>query len=150
MNLSHNRSPSVESPDPHRGQASMLRIWIGLFGAPVAWLAQFSLSEPLAAHACYPHQAPLSAPIWEELPVMLAAISIACLAAALLSGYIAWTSWRQFEGNLDDKGARVRETGVNRNRWLIKLSAMSSFIFLVAILFNICAIFLVSPCSSWF
>ncbi|MDD5266535.1 MAG: hypothetical protein PHO08_05320 [Methylococcales bacterium] len=150
MNRSHNRSPSVESPDPHRGQVRMLRIGVGLFGAPVAWLAQFSLSEPLAAHACYPHQAPLSAPVWEGLPVMLAAISIACLAAALLSGYIAWTSWRQSENKLPGEEGSITVAGENRNRWLIKLSAMSSFIFLVAILFNICAIFLVSPCSSWF
>jgi hypothetical protein len=150
MNLSHNHSPSVESTDPHRGQVSMLRIGIGLFGAPVAWLAQFSLSEPLAAHACYPHQAPLSAPVWEGLPVMLAAISIACLAAALLSGFVAWTAWRQYEHKLPGEEGSVNAADGSRDRFLVKLSAMSSFIFLVAILFNICAIFLVSPCSSWF
>ena len=150
MNLSHNHDPFVEPSNSPRGQVSMLRIGIGLFGAPVAWLAQFSLSEPLAAHACYPYHVPVSAPVWQGLPIMLVAISIACFAAGLLSGFVAWNSWRQSERKLPGEEGSIIEAGGNRNRWLIKLSAMSSFIFLVAILFNICAIFLVSPCSSWF
>jgi hypothetical protein len=114
---------------------------VGLFGAPVAWIAQVFLSEPLAAYACYPYQTPLSAPIWERLPAILITIGIACLAVALLAGFVAWTSWRQFD---------VKSVGEDRSRFLVKLSAMSSFIFIVAIIFNICAVLLVPPCSSWF
>ena len=205
MNLSHNHDPSLEAPVPRRGRVSTIRIAVGLFGAPAAWLAQFSLSEPLAAHACYPYQAPLSAPIWQGLPAILAAISIACFAAALLSGFVAWTSWLQSErkpagegrsvikdsvdlssskpspagegwvrGNQHRKkslflsphpsllpegeGAHALkstvlstiEAGESRNRFLVKLSLMSSFIFIVAIIFNIFAVLLVPPCSSWF
>ncbi len=150
MNLFHSHDPSLESPAPRRGQVSTIRIGVGLFGAPAAWLAQFSLSEPLAAHACYPYQAPLSAPIWEGLPVILAAISIACLAAALLSGFIAWTLWRQSERKPAGEGGSAIGAGEGRNRFLVKLSLMSSFIFIVAIIFNICAVLLVPPCSSWF
>lgn len=122
----------------------MMRTGIGLFGAPVAWIVQVFLSEPLAAHGCYPYQAPLSAPIWEGLPAMLGAISIACLAVALLSGFVAWGLWRQSEGG------SVIEAGKGRNRFLAKLSLMSSFIFIIAVIFNICAVLLVPPCSSWF
>ncbi|MDD5411798.1 MAG: hypothetical protein PHF31_10365 [Methylobacter sp.] len=150
MNRSFNHDPSITPPAPRRDRLSMIKIAVGLFGAPVAWLTQFSLSEPLAAHACYPYQSPVSAPILEGLPVILAIISFACFAVALLSGLVAWTSWRQFERKLVGKGASIIETGENRNRFLITLSVMSSFIFLVAIIFNICAVFLVPPCSSWF
>lgn len=107
-------------------------------------------SEPLAAHACYPYQAPLSAPIWEGLPVILAAISIACFAAALLSGYVAWSSWRQSERKTAGGGQSGIKAVESRKRFLLKLSLMSSFIFIVAIIFNICAVLLVPPCSSWF
>ncbi|WP_300490970.1 hypothetical protein [Methylobacter sp.] len=117
-----------------------MRIAIGLFGAPVAWIAQVFLSEPLAAYACYPYRMPLSAPIWERLPVMLATIGIACFTVALLSGLVAWRLWRQFDSN---------SVGENRNRFLVKLGVMSSFIFIVATLFNMCAVLLVSPCSAW-
>ena len=179
MSLFHNHDPSLEPPAPRRGQVSTIRIAVGLFGAPAAWLAQFSLSEPLAAHACYPYQEPLSAPIWQGFPVILAAISIACFAAALLSGFVAWSSWRQYKRKLAGEGRsgvnnsvdlssskpspageeayalkstvlNVIEAGEGRNRFLVKLSLMSSFIFIVAIILNICAVLLVPPCSSWF
>jgi hypothetical protein len=160
MNLFHRHDPSFDPPTPHRAQLSMIRIGVGLFGAPAAWLTQFLLSEPLAAHACFPNQAPLSAPIWEGLPAMLITISIVCLATALLSGFVAWSSWRQFEARLSAAGEGAHtlkstelstiETGENRNRFLIKISLMSSFIFIVAVIFNIFAVLLVLPCSSWF
>ena len=150
MNLNHTPDQSVETPAPHRAQPGTTRLCVGLFGAPAAWLTQFSLSEPLAAHACYPNQAPLSAPIWEGLPAMLITISIVCLAVALLSGFVAWNSWRQFENEPAGEEKSVLELGGNRNRFLIKLSLMSSFIFSVAVIFNIFAVLLVLPCSSWF
>jgi ABC-type multidrug transport system permease subunit len=137
---------TIESSAPRRNRVNTIRIGVGLFGAPVAWIAQVFLSEPLAAHACYPYQVPVSAPIWEGLPAILIAISIACFAVALLSGFVAWTLWRQSEPKPIEEG---RED-IGTNRFLAKLSAMSSFIFIVAIIFNICAVFLVPPCSSWF
>jgi hypothetical protein len=150
MNLFHRHDPSLEPPAPHPAQLSTIRIGVGLFGAPAAWLVQFFLSEPLAAHACYPNQAPLSAPIWDGLPAMLIAISIACLGAALLSGFVAWSSWRQLEAEPAGEERRAMESYGSRDRFLINLSLMSSFIFNVAVIFNIFAVFLVSPCSSWF
>ena len=100
MNISLNHDPSLEPSIPPGGRVNTIRLWVGLFGAPVAWIAQVFLSEPLAAYACYPYQTPLSAPIWERLPVMLMTISIVCLAVALLSGFVAWTLWRQSERKL--------------------------------------------------
>ena len=150
MNRFHNHDPFPEAPAPRRSRVSTIQIAVGLFGAPVAWIAQFSLSEPLAAHACYPYQAPVSAPVWEGLTLILVIISITCFAAALLSGFVAWTTWRQSERKLPGDERSVIEAGESRNRFLVKLSLMSSFIFIVAILFNLCAILLVLPCSPWF
>jgi len=150
MTSYHNHDPSLDALAPHRGRVSMIRIGVGLFGAPTAWIVQFSLSEPLAAHACYPNQAPLSASIWEGLPIILLAISISCFTAALLSGFVSWSAWRQSELKPTGEGGHVIELDGRRNRFLVKLSLMSSFIFIVATLFNICVVLLVPPCSSWF
>ncbi|WAK02633.1 hypothetical protein [Methylobacter sp. YRD-M1] len=124
------------------GRASALRLLTALFGAPAAWIAQLSLSEPLAAHACYPYQMPLPEPLWQELPATLAMISGVCLAIALLSGFMAWTLCQRTRAPLQDE----RD---DRTRFLAKLSAMSSFIFTMAVLFTACAVLLVSPCSPW-
>lgn len=144
MNLSSDRDPSIVSTVYHRSRMSMVLLWLGLFGAPSAWTVQLLLSEPLASYACYPYRTPLPAPIWNGLTAVLSTISGACLAVALLSGIAAWISWRQFvKGSL----AMADE---DRNRFLAKLSMVSSFIFIVAIVFNICAVLLVPPCGPWF
>ncbi|WP_027158977.1 hypothetical protein [Methylobacter luteus] len=133
-----NPSASFKRPD----RVSAPRLLVALFGAPAAWIAQLSLSEPLAAHACFPQQAPLPEPLWQGLPIMLVVISGVCLAVALLSGFMAWTLCRQTH-------APLLEERDDRTQFLAKLSAMSSFIFTMAVLFTACAVLLVSPCSPW-
>lgn len=144
MNFSLNRDPDIDVPASDRSRISMVWLWLGLLGAPSTWVAQILLSEPIDAYACYPYQVPLSTPIWKGLPVALATINIACLAFALLSGFAAWTSWKRFK-----QGCAVK-AGDDRNCFLVKLSILSSFIFIVAVIFNICAVLLVPPCSPWF
>lgn len=126
------------------------RTLVGLLGAPAAWVAQMALSHPIAAYACYPHQIPLSAPLWPELPAILATISLVCLAGGLFSGYVAWGSWRGLGRPLGDGANKhVIDTDEGQTRFLVMLGVMSSFVFIVAILFNTFAILLVRPCSAW-
>lgn len=122
---------------------------LALFGAPVAWVIQMSLSEPLAAYGCYPHQTPLVVPLWAELSSMLAAISLLSLSAGLIAGYIAWDNWRCIRPPsncaLQEKSARDVDGG--QTRFLATLGMMSSLLFVFAILFTGCAILLVPPCG---
>lgn len=130
----------------------MLRTIVSLSGAPAAWVAQMSLSEPLAAYACYPHEAPLPTPLWISLPAILVAISLACLAAGLVSGYVAWSSWRQINCRLRLLKVAARgdaSLDEGQGRFLAMLGQLSSFVFIIAILFTSCAVILVSPCSPW-
>jgi hypothetical protein len=136
--VSANAPASFKQP----GRISALRLLTAMFGAPAAWIAQLSLSEPLAAQACYPYQMPLPEPVWQGLPATLALISGVCLAMALLSGFMAWTLCRRTR-------APLLEERDDRTQFLAKLSAMSSFIFTMAVLFTACAVLLVSPCSPW-
>jgi hypothetical protein len=55
---------------------------------------------------------------------------------------MAWRLCRQ-------TGADLMEDREDRSRFLAKLGVLSSFIFIMAILFTGCAILLVSPCRSW-
>lgn len=118
-----------------------------LFGAPSAWFIQMSLSEPLAAYACYPHQFPLSAPLWANLSTIIMTINLICLAVGLISGYIAWNVWGKF--TQFDTNERVHEIDEGQTKFLAMLGVMSSVIFIIAILFTTCAVLLVSPCSAW-
>jgi hypothetical protein len=150
MPLFPNSNPSREPTGSSNERISMIRIGVGIFGAPIAWINQMLLSMPIAAHACYPNQAPLSSPIWQDLPAILMTIGVTCLIIALMSGVSAWNTWREYQRRLIDKEMSVMPKSGHRTRFLIKISLMSSFVFIVAIVFNICAILLVPPCSSWF
>lgn len=136
---------------PPDRSVSTYRTLLALFGAPTSWVGQMSLSEPLAAYACYPHQVPLPAPLWADLSVILAMISLICLAGGLLSGYVAWTLWRQASPRPRVTGAGEHALDVDggQTRFLARLGTMSSFVFIVAILFTGCAVLLVPPCSAW-
>jgi hypothetical protein len=128
-----------------------VRTLLALFGAPAAWVTQMALTQPIAAYACYPHQFPLSAPLWPELPAILAAISFVCLAGALFSGYIALDSWRslgRFSKDAANKQSAIQKDE-GQTRFLAMLGMMSSFVFIVAILFNTFAVLLIRACSAW-
>jgi hypothetical protein len=145
-------TPAFNLPVSGEGRVSTTRTLIGLFGAPVIWVAQMSLSESLAAYACYPHQAPLSAPVWNSLFLILAVISIMCLTGGLLSGFIAWTTWQgvERERKFSRNDKNILDVSEGRRRFLGILGVMSSLIFIIAIIFTGCAVIFVSACSSWF
>ncbi|MDQ3185803.1 MAG: hypothetical protein M3Q16_04940 [Pseudomonadota bacterium] len=151
MNLVTKQNASTERRVLYHGRVSTRKTLLGLFGAPASWVAQMSLIEPIAAYACYPHQVPLSAPLWADLPAVFAIISLVCLAAGLLSGYVAWNSWRRTRHQLarGGNGEHVIEVDEGQSRFLAMLAMMSSFVFIVAIVFTSCAVLLVSPCSAW-
>ncbi|MCB1949346.1 MAG: hypothetical protein H6940_04595 [Burkholderiales bacterium] len=131
---------------------STYKTLFALFGAPAAWIMQMLLSESLTAYACYPYQEPLSAPLWTDLPAILAAISITCLTLNFISAYVAWSFWQQSNNPMIDK-INTREQSLKivggQSQFLAMLGIMSNVVFFVAILFTSCAILLVPLCSEW-
>lgn len=138
-------------PALSRSSVSTFRTLLALFGAPLFWVAQMSLIEPLAAYGCYPHEVPLPAPLWANLSVILSMISLICMVGGLFSGYVAWNLWRQASHPPSVTGAGEQALYVDggQTRFLARLATMSSFVFIVAILFTACAVLLVPPCSAW-
>ncbi len=146
-------APAVKPPSEHAAPLPstftggdkwhVLRVLTGLFGAPLAWVAQMSLCVPLAANACYSYHEPLSMPQWKSLPLMLTVISVACGATGLMAMFSAWSMWRRVRTQFP----AIKNDG--RARFLAILAAMSSFVFVIAIIFSSCAILLVSPCHPW-
>ncbi len=121
----------------NNGLLEHARRLFALLGAPLAWVLQMSLSEPLAANACH-GQAALHG-FWQALPVALQMLSLVCLVLGLLSCLAARNEWRD---------ARQHPAADARSQFMARLALMSSFTFLVAIVFTACAAFLVMPCKS--
>lgn len=126
-------------PNGARRRPSALKLLVALFGAPLAWVAQMGLSEPLAAQVCYPGSQPLSMPAWPSLQTALALVSGACLLAALASALAAWSVWRTTRGQGEGDG---------RARFLAVLGLMSAGLFVAAVLFTALAVVLIAPCAG--
>ncbi len=126
-----------------------VRIWAGLAGPPLAWIIQMMSSESMTSYACYPHDAPLAAPLFTHLPAIVAVVDLVSLLIALGCSWITLGEWRTTIKAPGQNGTRVIEVGETRQGFLIMLSALSCLAFVLAILFTSFAILLVSPCKPW-
>lgn len=138
-------------PAPGRRGIGGLRLLTSLYGVPLAWVAQMTLSEPLAAQACYPHAVPLSAPLVPHLQLLLAAVTLGALAVGVAIAWLAWSSWCRVRDDPAEKeeiaGRATAETGDGRTRFLALMGVMSSVLFLTAIVITSLAVLIVSPCQ---
>ena len=126
-----------------------VRIWAGLVGPPLAWILQMTSSESMESYACYPHDAPLAAPLFTHLPAMVIVVDLLCLLVGLGCSWITLGEWRNTAGVGGPDAAHSIEGGGTRRGFLVMLSALSCFVFVVAILFTSFAILLVNPCKPW-
>jgi hypothetical protein len=126
-----------------------VRIWAGLIGPPLAWIIQMMSSEGMASHACYPHDAPLAAPLFAHLSAMVIVVDILSLLMGLGCSWITLGEWRNTAKSPGSDGAHSIEGGRTRRGFLVMLSALSCFIFVISILFTSFAVLLVEPCKSW-
>jgi hypothetical protein len=136
-------------PAPQRHRLSRLRMAITLIGAPAAWVALMSVNFIAASYSCYPHRIPLDHPLWPQATVWLNLFSLLCLALGLISGHLAWRNWRATRYETGGEKNHAVTIGEGRTRFLALLGLMSSSLFIAAILFTLCAIWLVSPCKPW-
>lgn len=143
-----NPQAQVKHPSPDRYQVSTWKLWISMLGVPLLWIAQIATSEIAASYACYPHDMPLDTPLWQWLTPLLIGISAASLLLAIICMWLAYTAWKQ--SRHEDKGSEKHtvDIGEGRTRFLAMVGLLSSGLFLIAILFTACALWLVSPCNA--
>jgi hypothetical protein len=134
-------------PAPARRRTEALRVAFALFGAPAAWMAQVTLSQALAAYACYPREEPLRVPRW---PWFWDAAVLAGLAGLIVAGAAlacAFSLWPKLRREKAEKGGGIA-TGERRARYLAALAIMPGLLFTAAILFEGAGLLLVAPCGG--
>ena len=129
--------------------AAMIRVPVGftlnfaLFGAPLAWSLQLASGYALSAHACFPADIPLVAPVWGSLWWILLGIDFAAVsisAAALLTAFGCRAAWR---------GTMPQNAGERRNRFLAHWSVLVSALFSIAVVFTILMLFIEPVCNYY-
>ncbi len=112
-----------------------------VFGAPVAWLLQLIVGYALSAHACYPLDVPLVAPVWPRLWWWLIGIDMGAVVIAGAALFTAWgchVAWR---------GVDPRSPGELRNRFIAHWSVLTSALFSIAVVFTIVMLFIQPVCN---
>jgi hypothetical protein len=145
---SHLDQSETGHPAPMRGQVSLLRLWFGLFGAPVAWSVQTLVSYSLASYACYPTLAPRSVPLYGGLWWMLLVVGLATVAVEIVAISVAANSWRRTRGETGGGGHRALETGEGRTRFMAIAGIMLGVVILLVSLVHVANLFLVPPCGA--
>lgn len=122
------------------------RALIGMLSAPFAWVAQMGITEALAAQTCFPRNRPLTAPTLPWLDAVILAVNVACLVLGCWGAFIAWRNVRfvrrirsGMSGNTGDEPALL-------DSFLARVGAMSSALFMFALIATDIAVLIVSPC----
>jgi len=135
-------------PSPHRDRGSPPLLLFAVVGAAVAWSIQLLVDYGLAAHHCYPASLPiLSAKVpggW--VYPLLAALNIAAIVLALLSMLAARTIWNRTEEEHGGSTHHLLTAGEGRTRFLAMCGQLAGLAFLIAILFDTVAIYMVPRC----
>ncbi len=113
-----------------------------VFGAPVAWLAQLIVNYALSAHACYPIDIPLLAPVWGPLWYILIGIDMTAIIVAGGAFLVSLGQWRVW------RGASMTHVGERRNRFIAQWAVLTSALFSIAVVFTIVMLF-IGPVCNW-
>ncbi len=135
-------------PAPHRHRVSAALMLFAVAGAGGAWLIQLIVDYGLAAHRCFPADKPLLAtnlPGGWSYPVLLA-LNILAIVTAVAASIAARQIWRRTKDEHDSSTHHLLAAGEGRTRFLAMCGQLAGLGFLVAILFDTVAIYMVPRC----
>jgi hypothetical protein len=106
----------------------------GVAAGPAGWIAQLVVNYGVSSYLCFPGDAPrATTPPAGEHAVLLA-VSLACLALALLGLWVSVTGLRRRPMPVADDALA---TAPGRSRFLAMCGVLSASAFTIAIAFNI-------------
>jgi hypothetical protein len=138
---------SASHPAPARHAVALTTLWIGLFGAALAWTLQELTGYALVSHACYPSWRPYRVPTIAGTWGVTAGVAIALLVlggAGTATAYRAWTRTRPSGG---PSAGHQTEVGEGRARFMALGGLLVSGMILFNMLMNVVVLFLVDPCG---
>lgn len=131
-----------------RREPGALRLFAGIVIAPLAWALQVLIGYGLAAHACYPADAPLSAPLWPGLRAIVGGSSILLWLLLLAGCAIAWRNWKATRPPPGAGTQMAVEAAPGRERFMALSGLMVSGLFAVVQLFTSAGIPWVPSCGA--
>lgn len=125
----------------------VVRLFAGMVIAPLAWALQMLIGYGLAAHACYPREVALPAPLWPQLRVIVGGVSIGLWLLLLVGCAIAWANWKATRPHSDATPGAIIQSGDGRPRFMALCGVVVSALFAIVLLFTSIGILWVPSCG---
>jgi hypothetical protein len=125
-------------PAPHRRRASLPGQVFGLIAGPIAWGLQLVAGYGLSGHACFPGDHPISriAEGWGWMRTACLLLNLAAVGACVAAGLYSLSLWRATQHEAQGRAREVVDKGEGRTRFSSLCGVLTSFGFLVAVLFD--------------
>jgi hypothetical protein len=143
-------------PAPHREQTGLAAVFFGLGAGPVLWSIHLVANYALASHACYsgamPHVGPPpgAGRIW----ITLVVIDVIAALVTAIAGLVSWRLWRATRHETSGQAQSAShhadelfEIGEGRTHFLALWGMLTSFAFLLTIMFDLIGLFVVPLCG---
>lgn len=137
-------------PSPHAHRIGLADTAFGLFGGVAAWAMQLGVNYGIASHACFPRAGGerLEGANWSSLVSPLVLVNFAAVVLAAAAVLLAWQNWRRTRDEHHGGHRHLLEIGEGRTRFLAACGIMMGLFFLLVILANAVALFMVPPCAG--
>ena len=135
-------------PAPHRSRVGLTALLFGIGAAPVVWSVQILFNSALSGFVCYPHAAPLVAPLFGGSHSLMLAVNLSGIGVAIVAGLISWRSWRLTSAERPGSFHHLLELGEGRTRFMATVGMLTSALFLIALGFGLAVLCLVPPCGG--
>lgn len=116
-----------------KSTGGLLAQWAGLLSGPVAWLLQFQTGYTLIPWAC----------AHDAKAVSLHVVTLVALLLTAAGGFVAWRGWQR--AGREQNGGEDRAAA--RSRFMFVLGLFTSAMFLLVILVQGSASFILHPCQ---
>jgi hypothetical protein len=136
----------VDHPAPHRAKVNPFLLGFAVVGSPVAWSLEMLVSFPLAAHACFPKDVPVLSPTIPGLSGILSGIEIALFVIGVLATAASVVCWWRTRHEKSGGAHHLLEVGEGRTRFIALCGLIISIGFLIALVFEAAALYLVRSC----
>ena len=136
----------VDHPAPHRAKVNPFLLGFAVVGSPVAWSLEMLVTFPLAAHACFPRDVPVLSPTTPGLLGILSGIAIALFVVGVLATAASVVCWWRTRNEKPGGAHQLLEVGEGRTRFIALCGLIISIGFLIALIFEAAALYLVRSC----
>jgi hypothetical protein len=138
---------SVTHPAPARRLVALPLLWTGLFAGPAIWSVQIMVGYALLAHACFPGSHPVATPTSGAAWWLALAVSIVAILVTLGALIVAIRSWKRMRAERAGREQTALEAGEGRTRFMALGGVLLSSLFLLGVILNSVALFIIPLCS---